>query len=155
MSFASLFHKKKKEPVVPGARDEERAISGIREVFFRHRSGGSDVRYTLERTDDAIFAKIRLEGESAEDAVTAAVSEDVADEIADLLNTYDVLRWDGYHESERGVLDGDAFTLEVSYGEGESVYADGYMSFPDNFEEVCEGLDEIFRGIRDTALQTE
>lgn len=153
MSLASFFGRKKQKPVEP--IEDDREIAGIRELSFRYRSGGSDVRYELYRRDDGYEACVRLEGESADDAVTVKVGEDAADEIADLLNTYDVMRWDGFHESERGVLDGDRFSLEVYFGEGSGVSADGYMRWPENYDEVCEGLDEIFRRARDTAAAGE
>lgn len=149
MSFASFFGRKKGKPVEN--TENEREISHITGLAFRYRTGGADVRCELELKNGAYYAVVRLEGESADDAVTVPVGEDVADELAELLNTYDVLRWDGFHESERGVLDGDRFSLEVYDGEGNGVSADGYMSFPENFDEVCEGLEEIFRRVRDAA----
>ena len=151
MSLASFFGRKKLKPVAPP--QEESDISRITELMFRYRTGASEVRYELEAKDDGYTAMIRLEGESADDAVTVAVADDVADEIADLLSTYDVMRWDGFHESERGVLDGDRFSLSVYFSDGNGVSADGYMSFPDSFDEVCEGLGEIFRRVRETAVQ--
>ena len=153
MSISSFFKRKKRESqdsIAP-----QPVISGVRELSFRYRSGGSDVRYALEQTADGYLATVRLEGESADDAVTVPVGEDIADEIAGLLNDYDVMRWDGYHESERGVLNSDRFSFSVYFAEGSGISADGYMTVPENYDEVSEGLDEIFRRVRDSALSAE
>lgn len=149
MCFA--FFRRKKNPPVPD--EPEQIIENIRELYFRYRSGDADVRYELDERDGAYDLYVRLEGESADDAVTVPVGEDAVEEIADLLNTYDVLRWDGFHESERGLTGGDRFTFSVYYGDGNGVSADGYMCFPDTYDEVREGLDEIFRRLRDNAAQ--
>ena len=153
MSFASFFGRKKSKPAE--ICEEDRELAPLRELMFRYRTGSADVRFELGMKDDAYFASVRLEDESADEAVTVPVGEEVADEINELLGTYDVMRWDGFHESERGVLDGDRFSLSVFFGDGNGISADGYNNFPDNFDEVCEGLEEIFRRVRDTAAAGE
>lgn len=154
MSLASLFGRKKDSPKpVRQTEEAEPEIVRVTELAFRYRTGEAEVRYALEMKDGCWFARVRLEGESADDAVTVQVTEDVVDELSELLGTYDVMRWDGFHESERGVLSGDRFSLSVSFADGNGISADGYMNYPDSFDEVSEGLGEIFRRVRDTAVQ--
>ena len=154
MSFASFFGRKKEKNKKPSAAEaiEERGIADIRELSFRYTVGSyanADVRYELELRDGVYYARVKLEGESYDDTSAVPVGDDAADEIAELLNTYDVILWDGFNKSERGVLDGDRFTFSVYYGDGDGISASGYMNFPEYYEEVCEGLDEIFRRFRD------
>lgn len=155
MRLTSLFGKKKNSPTpAVQAEETEAEFSRVAEMEYRYRMGEAEVRYALEMKDGCSYARVRLEGESADDAVTVPVSEDVVEELSELFGTYDVMRWDGFHESERGVLSGDRFSLSVSFADGNGISADGYMSFPDSFDEVSEGLSEIFRRVRDTAVQS-
>lgn len=77
--------------------------------------------------------------------VREAVADDawMAD-FARLLDKYSVPAWNGFRGQDMDVLDGDSFSMHVSYAGGKKVHASGYMQFPDGFREFCKELDVLF-----------
>ena len=120
--------------------------SNIESLDFHYTQGymiNSDIRYELKCKGDCILIYKPL-GISYEEAKTYKVSSDVLLEIEYLLNKYKVFKWNGFHGNDKNVLDGDSFGFFVSLKNGESIEASGYMSWPDNYYEVRDGLDTIF-----------
>ena len=67
--------------------------------------------------------------------------------IIDLFNKYEVIKWDGFSGNDKGVLDGDSFSMHFTYNIEKHVSASGYMMWPNNYREVEEGLDKIFNSL--------
>jgi hypothetical protein len=60
--------------------------------------------------------------------------------LEDLIKKHGIDKWDGFNEVNTGELDGSNFTLEIVYSSGESIKAEGFMKFPDNYDEGHEAL---------------
>ena len=66
---------------------------------------------------------------------------------ADLLKCikeYDLESWDGFHESDPYVLDGEGFTLVLRFADGTTVSASGDNAFPENYYGVTNEIEAIF-----------
>ena len=67
-----------------------------------------------------------------------------SDQMIELLNTYEVIKWDGFHgKHPRGVLDGDMFSFEAVINDGETIHADGSANFPKRFREFCRAVYQL------------
>ncbi|MBR5345418.1 MAG: hypothetical protein IK127_06295 [Clostridia bacterium] len=64
-------------------------------------------------------------------------------EIETVIETYNILSWDGFDKSNPYVLDGESFTLELRYADGTSVRAYGDNSFPENYNDAMDSIEAI------------
>ena len=65
-------------------------------------------------------------------------------ELQDVIQTYGLEAWDGFHENDPDVLDGENFRLEMRFADGWSVYATGENAFPDGYFDAMARIDGIF-----------
>lgn len=64
-------------------------------------------------------------------------------ELQDVIRKYGLEAWDGFHESNPYVLDGEGFWLEMRFADGAAVYAGGDNAFPDSYSDAMAGIDGI------------
>lgn len=69
---------------------------------------------------------------------------DLMAELRQVAAEYDLDSWDGFRGSDPYVLDGENFRLELSYADGETVYASGENEFPKNYHEAADRIETIF-----------
>lgn len=93
------------------------------------------------------IAIIKPYGISEEDELKVIVDKDIMDNIEGILRKYHVEEWNGFNKVNKNVLDGDDFSLSVKMVNDEEIYASGYMSWPKNYRNVIDGIDEIFMKI--------
>ena len=130
-------------------KEKKENIEDIVSFSFFYTKGyaiNSDVRYELDCKDKCI-AIIKQYGKSEEESVEVEIDSDILNKIIDVLNKYDVIKWDGFHKNDKGVLDGDSFSLHFTYNQEKKVSASGYMMWPENYSEVRNELDNIFKEI--------
>lgn len=103
----------------------------------------ADIRYEYELKDGKYYASIKPYEVSEEDKTTKEVDKEFIIKVEEILNKYEVYKWNGFNKSDNDVLDGDSFSLSVSTEE-ETISASGYMSYPDNYLKVKNELDILF-----------
>ena len=64
------------------------------------------------------------------------VSTDVIDALMKVIDTYEVMSWDGFSESKDYVLDGEGFWLDLTLTDGTRVHAVGDNAFPEHYFEA-------------------
>lgn len=52
-------------------------------------------------------------------------------------------KWNGFNKSNKNVLDGNSFSLEVNYDDDKNLTASGYMKYPNNYSESSKKLIEF------------
>ena len=95
--------------------------------FFITRSGEiyyDTYRITLE--EDGYYL-------SVSDREAQRVHDKKVNDLMDVIETYDMVSWDGFSESRSFVLDGEGFRLEFTLTDGTSVEASGSNAFPDHY----------------------
>ena len=76
--------------------------------------------------------------------VRTEVDKSFAKELEDILNQYEVRKWQGFDKNAKNVMDGDSFSLSVKYGQGTEVSAHGYMKWPTNYSNVKGEIMALF-----------
>lgn len=76
---------------------------------------------------------------------TRAFDPALMDALRQVIAEYDLESWDGFHDSDPNVLDGEFFSLEMSYADGSSIYASGDNAFPERYFDVADSIEAIFK----------
>ena len=107
-------------------------------TYFRFSRGGYMVPqsweitlhnggYTIQRNDDE----------------PRVFDPDLVAELLKVIESNNLESWNGFHESDPDVLDGEGFMLEMRFADGTSVYASGDNAFPDNYSGASDGIEAI------------
>ena len=109
----------------------------------------ADIRYNIEYDEEKkeYFVSIKPHGVSEEDSVKIVEPKELREKIKNILMKYDVGKWNGFNKSNHGVLDGDSFSLYVRFSNEKTIDASGYMSWPENYRNVRDEMDELFMNI--------
>ena len=125
-------------------------VSEIKRLYFSYSNGymaNSNVIYELE--NDSYGCKVTIKPYEApyEQEMSLYVSDKVSKKVEDVLNQYNVAKWDGFRGNDPYVLDGDSFSMTLTLKDGTDISASGYMEWPNNYSNVRNELDNIFMEI--------
>ena len=126
---------KKKEP-----------ISDIESFSFSYSVGYSInayVIYMLDHKDSKYKASIKPNEVAEEKTVEIEVDKKTVNKIENVLKKYHVENWDGFNKSNKHVLDGNSFSLNIKM-KNRQITASGYMMWTKNYAKVRQELDNIF-----------
>ena len=110
-------------------------------TFYVYRSG--DIRYDsyqITMDPDGYHVSVSEEPE-------LPVSADAVHALMDVIDTYDVVSWDGFSKSQRFVLDGESFWLDFTLTDGTRVHARGDNAFPEHYFEAMGAMWNILEHI--------
>lgn len=95
--------------------------------FYVYRNG--EIRYdSYQITMDQDGWHVSVNEEEAQD-----ISADAVNALMKVIDTYDVVSWDGFSESQNNVLDGEDFWLDFTLTDGTRVHATGDNAFPEHY----------------------
>ena len=77
-----------------------------------------------------------------------SIDKKYVDELFQVVEKYDLYRWDGFDESQDNVLDGEGFRLEISFTDGASIRANGNNAFPEDYFSAIGEIQEILDSIQ-------
>ncbi len=121
-------------------------IDSITQLRFSYSSGymmNSDTVYEITKKGSIYYANIKPYLVPSDEAFEVELDEKVINEIIEVLNKYEVSKWDGFSKSDKYVLDGDSFLFSLRMDNGSDIYASGYMIWPKNYGEVKSELNRI------------
>jgi preprotein translocase subunit SecF len=127
-------------------RKKEIPITSIKHFRYHYTTGyamNDDVTYELDDKKGYIV-KIKQEGESEEETHQMKVTADFVQELEEILTKYHVGKWDGFRKIDHNVLDGNSFSISITFQDDTSIDASGYMSYPEHYRDVRKELDELF-----------
>lgn len=125
-------------------------IGDIKYFSFGYTTGTAyeaNVLYEIVCKDDEYTVNIKPSGVSENDMFVKKIDLSFVKKIEDILNKYNVSRWNGFSKSDKNVLDGNSFSLSVIFQNDEKISASGYMMYPDNYGDVSGELDKLFMDI--------
>ena len=68
---------------------------------------------------------------------------DLAEEFQQIIDSFDLFSWDGFHKSNPYVLDGESFSLGLRFADGITVNASGENSFPEGYYDAMNRIDAV------------
>lgn len=64
--------------------------------------------------------------------------------LRDLIDQYDLWKWAGFDKTNRHVLDGEGFDLQIEFADGTRIEASGSNCFPAGYDDAVEAIRHIF-----------
>lgn len=122
------------------------SIESLKSMHLSYSNGYSAyayTRYDLYKKDDGYYLDIKPYGVPEDDVQTVKVDEETVKKVLEVLNKYNVSKWDGFHKSDKYVLDGDSFSFSLYTEDDKNISASGYMEWPDNYSDVKQGIDDL------------
>ena len=113
--------------------------------WFTHGGELPSQSYEITETDGEFIL-------TRDDDATAQIDSAVLDALMDIIDAYDVAAWDGFHESESYVLDGETFSLSVRFSDGAEVQASGDNRFPDHYHDFSSAVTRLLDTVLDGEL---
>lgn len=122
-------------------------IENIKYLHFGYSTGtmiNAYVSYDLSYKDGKYIVKIKPNGKSEEEVKEIEITKKEVKKIEEIVEKYEVYKWDGFNKSDPNVLDGNSFNMSITLKEGKIISASGYMKYPNNYREVKDELDDLF-----------
>lgn len=122
------------------------SIESLKSMHLSYSNGYSAyayTRYDLYKKDDGYYLDIKPYGVPEDDVQTVKADEETVKKVLEVLNKYNVSKWDGFHKSDKYVLDGDSFSFSLYTEDDKNISASGYMEWPDNYSDVKQGIDDL------------
>ena len=138
-----IFLNRKKDGTTPPKKIELNNIDSLEFSYSVGYAMNAYYRYELVCSDKCII-KIKPNGVPEEETQEYDVSEELMKKLVDMLNKYEVYKWDGFDRTAKDVLDGDSFSFTIRMKDETSIHASGYMMWPDNYRSVKEEFNNIF-----------
>ena len=132
------------------------SIKDIKRMHFSYSQGyaaNAYIIYEIEYKDNKYIAKIKPYGVSDEEATEKEVDKCFVKNVKEVLDKYEVSKWNGFNKTDRNVLDGDSFSFSVTTIDDKSISAHGYMSWPKNYRDVRSELDTLFNNLIENEVE--
>lgn len=71
------------------------------------------------------------------------VSEEIFNKINEWVDEYNIRSWDGYNMTQKNVMDGGGFGLNITLATGETISANGSNAYPEGYRDANKLLKEI------------
>ncbi len=117
---------------------------------FSYSNGGSIANsqeiYDLNKKDGKYIASIKEKYKTSDEIIEVETDINFVYKVLDIINKYNVSSWDGFHENDSNVLDGESFYFSFQAGDNK-ISAGGYMSWPENYGKVKTELTEVFHSL--------
>jgi hypothetical protein len=124
-------------------------INNIKSMSINYTTGTyiyADILYEIECSDKCI-ARFKPNGVSYEEKNEKDIDKNTIKKIENVLNKYDVIKWNGFNQNDKNVLDGNSFSVNIKYNDNKTIEAHGYMMYPKNYRDVLKEIKEIFNEI--------
>ena len=121
-------------------------IEDIKKFNFRYTSGymmNSDTSYEIT-CDDKCILELKPIYVAEEDKLSIELTKEEIDSLIKIINDNKVTKWDGFHKSDKYVLDGDTFSLTIYTKDDREISASGYMMYPKNYSSFRTSVDSLF-----------
>jgi hypothetical protein len=124
-------------------------IKNIESIKYFHLSysngymANSNTTYNINCEDKCVL-ELKPKYIPDEETISIELSNDEINKLIEIINKYQVIKWDGFNESDKDVLDGDSFSLSIKTKDNISVSASGYMKYPKGYSNFEKEIDELF-----------
>lgn len=116
-----------------------------------------NVSYDVKLEDGKYIATIKPYMVSNDDALIIDLTDDQVEKLRSILIDTEVSKWNGFDKNNKMVLDGNSFSLNIHFVNGDEIVARGYMMWPSNYDVVRGALDnffdEIYKNVRPDSVE--
>ena len=126
--------------------DIVKSIDSIKYFRFSYSNGymaNSSQSYEIN-CDEKCILTLKPKYIPDDEAVEVELSKEEIDKLIEIINKYNVSKWNGFNKSDKYVLDGDSFSLSITALDNEHISAMGYMMYPKNYGEFRSEVDSMF-----------
>ena len=74
------------------------------------------------------------------------IDEAFLQELSAVIDSHNLRKWDGFQKSDPMMMDGDGFSLVVTFTEGAGIFASGSNRYPEGYHEAAETIEAVFLG---------
>lgn len=96
--------------------------------------------------DKVLFSAKGLNGINMN--INKEIDASYLDNLSEIINDKEIYKWDGFDEKDNSILDGYSFSLKVEYADETTLKADGYMRYPNNYDEGHKKILEFIETIK-------
>lgn len=126
---------------------KEKYIGDI--TYFSYSYGsffGGYYDYELKSEDGKVYFIAKgLNGVDLD--VQCEIDSSVMKQLQEIVDKYELSKWDGFNKSDDNIMDGDSFSLTITYENGEEIKVSGYMKYPKRYDEVRSELRGIIENL--------
>ncbi|MBQ9314405.1 MAG: hypothetical protein IJ220_05350 [Clostridia bacterium] len=125
--------------------------------FSRGYSLGGAIEQELYIENDTVYYKKETFSYRADKDVKLLEVVDTMflKELEKIIRDNHLALWNGFEQSNSNVMDGNNFTLRITYKNGQSISANGYMMYPQGYQKVETELDEFFKTVEDSLAKRD
>ena len=129
--------------------------SGVNTFFYSYNGsiGGDSYSYSVVEKDGKHYLEYESMLYGDYDTLTMELDEAFLDQLTALYKEHRLAEWDGYNKYATHVMDGDGFSLNISFGDGASMSAHGSNCYPERYGEFCQQMEALFAPLRDELLE--
>ena len=129
--------------------------SGVDTFFYSYNGsiGGNSYSYSVVEKDGKHYLEFESMLYGDYDTLTMELDETFLGQLTALYKDCRLACWDGYDKYATNVLDGDGFSLRISFRDGESMSAHGSNCEPDGYQDFYQKMEELFTPLREQLLE--
>lgn len=129
--------------------DTEAETSSITAFKFSHSGMPRDDCYNYSVSQEADGLHLNAELFAGSSVVDAVIDEAVLEELSAIAQRYHLDKWDGFNKTNSNALDGEGFSISITFADGSSVSASGRNAFPNGYAEAQSDICALFNGLID------
>lgn len=115
----------------------------IRFKYYYGSGEGTLYEYNINYKDDKYVLTLKgFDFNNDKMNIEKEIDKNDIIELSKVIEDNNIKSWNGFDESEKGIFDGNGFSLEIEYKSGEKIVAHGYMKYPENYKESHKKLSE-------------
>ncbi len=138
-----------------GDQNAEANTSGMTSFSYDYIGsiGGDSHSYTVKMQDTGcLFSFEGMEYRNYKD-LEMRIEPGIFERLCELCEKYDVAKWNGFNKADTDVLDGDGFSLRITFADGGRISAHGSNAYPKDYMGFVNEMREILDPFRDKVLE--
>ena len=129
--------------------DTETESFSVTAFSFSHNGMPRDDCYNYSLSQEADGLHLNAELFAGSSVVDAVIDEAVLEELSAIAQRYHLDKWDGFNKTNSNALDGEGFSISITFADGSSVSASGRNAFPNGYAEAQSDICALFNGLID------
>ncbi len=131
--------------------------SGVETFYYAYHGsiGGDSYSYSVTTEDGKHFLVYESMLYPDYGELTKEVDEAFLDQLTQLYKDCHLAAWDGFDKTNEYVLDGDGFSLSITFRDGQSLSAHGSNSTPKGYNEFREKIEALFSPLKKEMLEAK